>query len=127
MTDPSLRGLFIGETFFIRYMFGLFSFVQEKEFARQLAQQLGKDIPARLMQDRRRVLSVNKITRLLERTYHAATEYQVLHGMGFVKRAVFANSFKWELKNAGYPEDFVDMATEGLVVQLTKSVPNTHT
>lgn len=100
----------------------IFNFSKEKAFAQALAQQLKKDIPPILMQDRRKVLSVNKITRLLERTYQVATEYQQSHNLGFIKRAVLANTFKWELKSSGYPDDFVDMATEGLVVQISKLV-----
>jgi hypothetical protein len=92
----------------------------EKSLALSLVQQLKSDIPPTLMQDRRKVLSVNKITRLLERTYQVAADYQKENNIGFIKRAIFANTFKWELKNSGYPDDFIDMATEGLIVQLTK-------
>ena len=102
-------------------IFNIFSHAAEKKFAMSLVQQLSKEIPPALMQDRRKVLSVNKITRLLERTYQVAADYQKDHSMGLIKRSILANAFKWELKNSGYPDDFVNMATEGLVVQLTQS------
>lgn len=101
---------------FINY----FSHAAEKIFARELAHNLSKEIPPVLMENRRKVLSVNKITKLLERTYLSAAEYQHKNKMGFIKRAVFANTFKWELKLAKYPEDFIDVATEGLIVNLSK-------
>jgi hypothetical protein len=93
----------------------------EKAFARELVERLVKDLPPALMTDRRNVLSVNKITKLLEKTYGSANAWQREHRIGFIKRAVLANAFKWELKNAGYPDDFTDMATEGLVVEITKA------
>jgi hypothetical protein len=98
----------------------IFSHAAQKEFAKSLVLQLSKELPPVLMSDRRKVLSVNKVTRLLERTYQAAASYQQEHQVGFIKRAVLANSFKWELMNVKYPDDFVEMATEGLVVVLCK-------
>lgn len=92
----------------------------EKALARDLAVGLQKDLPPSLMEKQRKVLSVNKVTRLLEKTYQLAKEHQKHQKMGFIKRAVFANSFKWELKSLGYPVDFINMATEGLVMELMK-------
>jgi len=94
---------------------------REKVFAQELVQRLAKELPPSLMDKRRTVLSVNKVTRLLERTYQAAFKYQQEHRLGFFKRASLANSFKWELREAAYPDDFVDLATEGLVVELSKA------
>lgn len=98
-----------------------FSHSDVKAFGRDLAQKLSKEIPPVLMENRRKVLSVNKITRLLENIYQTASDYQRDHRIGFIKRAVLVNNFKWELKNGKYPDDFVDMATEGLVVGLSKA------
>lgn len=72
------------------------------------------------MNERRQVLSANKISRLLEQSFEIAKAYQSEHKLGVLKRAVLANSFRWELKSCGYPEDFINVATEGLVVELGK-------
>lgn len=101
-------------------IFNFFSASAEKELARGLVSQLVKDLPPILMKDKRQILSVNKITRLLEKTYAAAARHQQAHRLGMVKRAILANHFKWELKNKDYPDDFVNIATEGLVMELTK-------
>lgn len=103
----------------------IFSHAAQKDFARSLVLQLSKELPPVLMSDRRKILSVNKVTRLLERTFQSATAFQHDNSMGFIKRAAFANSFKWELKNVNYPDDFVEMATEGLVVALCKPKDST--
>jgi hypothetical protein len=67
------------------------------------------------------LLSVNKITRLLERTYALAADHRRKNRIGLLGQAVLANNFKWELKNAGYTEEFIDVATEGLVIELSKA------
>lgn len=92
----------------------------EKELAKQLALHIANEIKPKLMRERRQVLSANKISRHLEHIYNIAKEYQREHRLGFTRRAILANSFKWELKAAGYPEDFINVATEGLVVELSK-------
>ena len=98
-----------------------FNHALEKDFARDLVERLVKELPPRLMEQHHKVLSVNKITRLLERNGQLAISYQQEHGLGVLKRAVLANAYKWQLKNSGYPDDFVDVATESLVVALTKA------
>jgi len=99
----------------------MLSAAREKAFARDLVQRLTRELPPSLMEKRRTVLSVNKVTRLLERTYQAAGTYQMEHRLGFFKRAMLANAFKWELRGQAYPDDFIDLATEGLVVELSKA------
>lgn len=94
---------------------------RDSDFAKELVARLTVDLPPRLMGDRRKVLSVNKITRQLEKTFEAAAEYQREHRIGFIRRAFLANGFRWGLKNSGYPDDFIDVATEGLVVELSKT------
>jgi hypothetical protein len=102
-------------------MFKFFSTAAEKRLAGELVERLAKDVPPAQMTADMRKLSVNRITRMLERTYQAAAAHKREHGLGVVKRAVLANTFKWGLKERGYPDEFVEMATEGLVVELSKS------
>lgn len=95
----------------------------EKTFVSGQIEQLVKDLPPMLIAGGRGKVSVNKITRHLERVYTAASDFKDERHIGFVGRAVMANTFKWGLKEASYPDDFVDMATEGLVVALSKLKP----
>jgi len=98
----------------------MFGFSRDGDFARSLVQQLVRELPANLIETRRKVLSVNKVTRQLERLYETAAQYQAANRIGMVRRAVLANTFRWELKNHGYPDDFIEVATEGLVVELSR-------
>lgn len=99
-----------------------FNHSAEKTLAKELSAQIVKNLSPRLMSERRQVLSANKISRLLEQTYVSAKAYQSSHKLGWIKRAILANSFRWELKSCGYPDDFINLATEGLVVELGKKV-----
>lgn len=99
----------------------IFSYKAEKILGRELADRLGRDLPPKLMAERRQVLSANKVSRLLEQVFDVAKDHQAKHGLGFVGRAVLANSFKWELDAKGYPKDFIDVATEGLIVELSRA------
>ncbi len=101
----------------------LFNHDDEKALARDLAAQIVKNISPKLMSDRRQVLSAKKISRLLEQSYEIANTYQASHKLGMIKRAILANNFKWELKSSGFPDDFINVATEGLLIGLTKKKP----
>ena len=102
----------------------LFNFVtrsEERAFVAKQVEQLCKDLPPKLIAEARGKVTVNKITRSLERIYASASAFRDERRLGFVGRAVVANSFKWGLKEASYPDEFVDMATEGLIVALSKT------
>lgn len=101
-------------------LFNFLSRAQEKAAVQSVVDQLAKDLPPAVIEAGRGKVSVNKVTRLLERTYSVLREFRDQRRLGFLGRAVVANAFKWELKERGYPVEFVDMATEGLIVALSK-------
>lgn len=100
--------------------FNFITRTEEKAFVAKQIEQLVKELPPLLVVGGRGKVTVNKITRSLERVYSAVSVFKDEHRLGFVGRAVIANAFKWGLKEASYPDDFVDMATEGLIVALSK-------
>lgn len=97
-----------------------FSFSVEKDLAREMSIQVAAAVSAKLMSERRRVLSAKKVSNVLEGVYEKAQTYKAAYKPGAIRRAILANNFKWALKEAGYPEDFIDVATEGLVLNLQK-------
>lgn len=88
--------------------------------AEVLINDIKKSLPPDLLEARRRIISVNKVTRLLETTYRIATEHQKQRKLGFIRKAVLANNIKWGLKESGYPSDFIDVVIEGLVIALSQ-------
>lgn len=103
-------------------MAGLFDYSQERAFAAELVAQIAKQLPpASMTGESMSRLSVNKITRSLERVYQEAGRHLSDHKMGLLRRSIFANAFKWSLREKGYPANFIDIATEGLVMEMTKT------
>ena len=105
----------------IKFFSQLFKYDEEKKTAVQMVEALRAVVSPKLMAEGKTVMSAKKISRALERIYEIARNYQSRRKAGAVRRAVFANKFKWELKESGYPESFVDVAVEGLLVELGKA------
>ena len=100
-------------------LFSFLDFRKEKEFAAELANFISREISPQQLRDNAHKLSINAVTRSVEKMYQRALEYQERQPrMGWVRRSVLANQLKWSLRDKGYDEGFVDMATEGLVIKL---------
>ena len=84
-------------------------------FAKTLAQAIAKRYPPALDKS----VSPNRVTKVLEDAMEQATNYVSSQRFGVYKKAKLANAFKWELKELGYTEKFVEVATESLVVYIT--------
>ena len=90
-------------------------------FAKELAEMVAKRYPPTLDKAPERRISANRITKVLEDALDKAAEYNRSARLGVYKKAKLANTFKWELKELGYSDRFVEMATEGLVVYVSRS------
>jgi hypothetical protein len=90
------------------------------EFAKELAQTVAKRFPPALEKSPERRVSPNRITKVLEDALEKAADYGKSRRLGMYKKARLANAFKWQLKDLGYSDNFVEVATEGLVVYLTR-------
>jgi len=102
----------------------MFSFQHDKAQVSEIAGAIAAQISVKLLRENRQALSVNKITRVLEKAFMQASAYQAAQRMGFVRRSLFANAFQWALKEQAYPQDFVVMATEGLLVAISAKPAN---
>lgn len=91
-----------------------------EDFGKELAQTVAKRYPPTLDTAPERRVSPNRITKVLEDTLEKAASYAGDHKLGTFKKAKLANTFKWELKELGYTDKFIEVATEGLVVYMTR-------
>ena len=89
-------------------------------FAKELATMVAKRYPPALDQSPERRVSPNRVTRVLEDALDKAGEFAGNRRLGVYRKAKLANSFKWELKELGYSEKFIEVATEGLIVYVTR-------
>ena len=89
-------------------------------FAKALAQDLAKRYPPALDKGTERKISQKRLTTILEDTYTRAVAYKTEHKLGVYKKARLGNTFRWELQDMGYSEKFVELATEGMIVYITR-------
>lgn len=88
-------------------------------FAKALADDIAKRYPPALDQDPSKRPSVNRLTRIVEDACEKAKAFRTEHRLGWLGKAKLANAFRWELTELGYRKDFVDMATEAVVVHVS--------
>jgi hypothetical protein len=101
-------------------LFGSVSGKQVDEFAKTLAQELAKRYPPALDKGGERRISQKRVTTILEDTCNRALEFKKQHKLGVYKKARLGKTFRWELQEMGYSEGFVETATEGLIVYITR-------
>jgi hypothetical protein len=89
-------------------------------FSKGLAQDLAKRYPPALDKGNERRISQKRLTTILEDTFNRAREFRQQHKLGVYKKARLGNTFRWELEEMGYSEKFVELATEGLIVYITR-------
>lgn len=89
-------------------------------FAHALADDIVKRYPPALDTAPNKRPSQNRLTRILEDACQQAMEFQKTASLGWMAKARLANSFKWRLKESGYSSAFIDLATEAIVVHLSK-------
>lgn len=84
------------------------------EFARQLAVDLAKRYPVALEIDQTKKRNPSRLTKAFDSTFNRAINFQLEHKLGIYGKAKLASAFKSELKELGYPDDFVDLATSAM-------------
>ena len=106
--------------------FNWFSTKEVTAFAKSLAATLAKRYPPALDINPEKKISEARLAKVLEETLTQASEFQREHKLGFFGKAKLGNEFKWQLKELGYTEKFVDVATEGLMVYITRRPPSSQ-
>ena len=91
-----------------------------EEFAKSLAQEIAKRFPPTLANDPQRMVSPKRLTTSIEDVCEKAAQFKDEKKLGVFKKASLGNTFQWELKEMGYNEKFVEIATEALIVYITR-------
>lgn len=90
------------------------------EFARELTENLSKRYPPALDVNPEKKISANRLTKVLEEALASASQFQRENKLGIYGKAKLGNEFKWQLKELGYSDQFIEVATEGLMVYITR-------
>jgi hypothetical protein len=101
-------------------MFNLFGGKELEEFAKSLAQEIAKRFPPTLANDPQRMVSPKRLTTIIEEVCEKAAQFKEENKLGTLKKASLGNTFQWELKEMGYNDKFVEVATEALIVYITR-------
>ena len=101
-------------------LFQRFSSKAVDTFAKTLAQDIAKRYPPSLDTAAEKKISQNRVSRILEDAYAKAIAFHREHKLGVYRKARLGNTFRWELTELGYSKPFVEMATEGLVVYISR-------
>ena len=103
---------------------GLFGGISGKEvdqFAKGLAQDIAKRYPPAMDQgSAERKISQTRLSAILESAFSKASDYRSQHKLGVYKKARLSNTFRWELQELGYSNSFIEIATEGLVIHISR-------
>jgi|GEM_PF-640293 len=91
-------------------------------FGKTLAERLKTQLPPQLVLPGSG-LSSNRVSSILERLYAEASRFRAEQRLGLLGKARLGQSFKWQLAELGYSSQFVDMATEGLLVYMHRPAP----
>lgn len=91
-----------------------------QDFALDLANQLAKRYPPALDSQPAKRPSVNRLTRITEDACAKAVEFHATQKLGWLGKARLGNHFRWALSELGYTKEFVDFATEAVVVHISR-------
>lgn len=87
------------------------------EFAKLLARDLSRRIPP-TTGDKKRI-TPKQLANVVEEVYARAAKFRRENRLGVYKKAKLGNVFKWELKELGYGDDFIEEITKGLIIRLS--------
>src|SRR6478736_749888 len=85
------------------------------EFALKLAADLAQRYPAELENTKPPKRNPQRLAKAFDDTFNRAIDFQREEKLGIYGKARLGNTFKWELKRLGYPDDFVDLTTRSLI------------
>ena len=85
------------------------------EFATKLAADLAARYPPDLETSVPKRRNPQRLAKAFDFTFNRAIDFHKEHKLGLYGKARLGNTFKWELKRLGYPDDFVDLTTNSLV------------
>ena len=98
----------------------LFSPSKVNAFAKIMGRRITTRCPPVIANSPEQIVSQKRIAEILEEIFSSAPQFRVENRLGILGRVRLGHAFKWELREIGYEEKFVDFAAEKLIEQLTR-------
>jgi len=89
-------------------------------FVKIMGRRITTRCPPVIANNPEQIVSQKRIAEILEEIFSGAPQFRGENRLGRLGRAKLERAFKWELREIGYEEKFVDFATEKLIEQLTR-------
>ena len=92
-------------------------------FSRSLVEELSERFPVGMefkINDGKDKKAAKHLARALQGAYSKARDYRQTQRLGIYGKARLGNAFKWELREMGYDVDFVEQATKGLIIEISR-------
>ncbi len=103
-----------------RVILQFFSPSKVNAFAKIMGQRITTRCPPVIANNPEQIVSQKRLAEILEEIFSSALQFRGENRLGRLGRAKLGRAFKWELREIGYEEKFVDFATEKLIEQLTR-------
>ena len=87
-------------------------------FSRELAREFASRYPLEIAKGSSDKKQEKKLGRALNYVYRQAREFRQDRRLGVYGTARLGNGFKWELREMGYQYDFIEEATNGLILSV---------
>jgi len=100
-------------------LFGSTSGKEIDEFARSLVGDIAKYYPPSPDAGSQRKVSQRKVASVLEGALTKAVDFKRQRKLGIYKTARLGNTVRWELKELGYGEQFIEALVKDLVIRLS--------
>jgi hypothetical protein len=99
-------------------MFKVFSSEKVGEFARLLARDVARRYPTAIANSPDRFVSLQRTAEILDEAFAHAHQFRQEHQIGVLSKAWLGRIFRRELREIGYDEEFVELATARLASKL---------
>src|SRR5258708_493823 len=103
-----------------RGIFRFFSPNKVNAFAKIMGRRITTRCPPVIANNPEQIVSQKRIAEILEEIFSSAPQFGGKNRPGILGRAKLGHAFKWELREIGYEDKFVDFAAEILIEQLTR-------
>ena len=98
--------------------FRLFSAKKIQTLAQNLAADIASRYPAEIANSPEPMVSQRRRSEILENIFLRARQFNLESRPGILARIRLASAMKWQLKEMGYDEKFIDSAMEHLVASI---------
>ncbi|MBI1398119.1 MAG: hypothetical protein GC151_19270 [Betaproteobacteria bacterium] len=101
-------------------MLGIFDTRKVDDFAKSLAQDFARRFPP-ANEGRTDKGVTSQYSVVSEAIYGRAIRFHQENRLGLYRKAKLGNTFRWQLKEIGYTDGFIEKLTRGMVVRLAQN------